>query len=259
MIEKKEDALVFAFPEVHRDARCTVAFQRTLRLPDGSGDQPLPPGLGRFRLSDAPSCRGSLPGHQLQDGILFPMYQSEALLVVFIGWYPCAIKVTSRGRNVLTGRMSVDDRLWRPADYVTFPRHPWMEWFCLGRSEARQFVADTLDNNGEKAALSDMTISMHPMKKTDFEAYREERAAAVSAGCKRGDGGAINRSSWEITAGASCTVYPVNTSVFRSITGRNPEGTPPGREDYRLAGIPWRETYGADEKYLSVSDAAAVC
>lgn len=50
MITLKNDRLEFRFPEVHRDARCTIEFQRTLRIPDDDRDYPLPPGLGRFPL-----------------------------------------------------------------------------------------------------------------------------------------------------------------------------------------------------------------
>ncbi len=34
MIELKDDALEFSFPEVHPEARLRVEFQRTLRIPD---------------------------------------------------------------------------------------------------------------------------------------------------------------------------------------------------------------------------------
>ena len=30
MIELKNDSLVFSFPEVHKDAKLTISFQRTL-------------------------------------------------------------------------------------------------------------------------------------------------------------------------------------------------------------------------------------
>ena len=38
MITLKDDSLEFRFPEVHRDARCTIEFQRTLRIPDDGRD-----------------------------------------------------------------------------------------------------------------------------------------------------------------------------------------------------------------------------
>jgi len=48
MIELKKDALVFSFPGVHPEAKLTIDFQRTLRIPDDDNTYPLPPGLGKF-------------------------------------------------------------------------------------------------------------------------------------------------------------------------------------------------------------------
>ena len=60
MIEIKDDALVFAFPEVHPEAKLRIDFQRTLRIPDDGKDYPLPPGLGRFPIkARGRSRRGS--------------------------------------------------------------------------------------------------------------------------------------------------------------------------------------------------------
>ncbi|NIM97041.1 MAG: hypothetical protein GTO24_02815 [candidate division Zixibacteria bacterium] len=50
MIELKDNALEFSFPDVHADARVVIDFQRTLRIPDDNNNYPLPPGLGRFPL-----------------------------------------------------------------------------------------------------------------------------------------------------------------------------------------------------------------
>jgi hypothetical protein len=37
MIELKKDSLVFTFPEAHPDAKFTIDFQRTLRIPQTLG------------------------------------------------------------------------------------------------------------------------------------------------------------------------------------------------------------------------------
>jgi hypothetical protein len=39
-----------SFPEVHPQAKLTIEFQRTLRIPDDDKTYPLPPGLGAFPL-----------------------------------------------------------------------------------------------------------------------------------------------------------------------------------------------------------------
>ena len=50
MIALEGDALIFRFPEVHDDARTSIEFERTLRIPDDGKHYPLPPGLGAFPL-----------------------------------------------------------------------------------------------------------------------------------------------------------------------------------------------------------------
>lgn len=59
----ENDALVFRFRAIDPEARFTLSFQRTLRIPDSDRDHPLPPGLGRFpprHAEDYPG--GSRPG-----------------------------------------------------------------------------------------------------------------------------------------------------------------------------------------------------
>ena len=51
MIELKQDALVFSFPEIHKDAVLRVKFQRTLRIPDDDREYSLPPDSAAFRSS----------------------------------------------------------------------------------------------------------------------------------------------------------------------------------------------------------------
>ena len=40
MIELTNDTLIFTFPEVHRQAKLSITFQRTFRVPD-DGNSPL--------------------------------------------------------------------------------------------------------------------------------------------------------------------------------------------------------------------------
>jgi hypothetical protein len=49
MITLETDRLVFRFPEVHADAKCTIEFQRTLRIPNDGKDYPLRPVSERSR------------------------------------------------------------------------------------------------------------------------------------------------------------------------------------------------------------------
>ena len=50
MIELQNDRLMISFPEIHDEARMSIDFQRTLRIPDDGQVHYLPPGLGDFPL-----------------------------------------------------------------------------------------------------------------------------------------------------------------------------------------------------------------
>src|SRR5215213_6736744 len=103
MIELLHDHLTFSFPEVHPGAKLSVAFQRTLRIPDDGRTYPLPPGLGNFPLRHVDDFAATVPpGWVDHGGVMMPMFQSEALWLLFQpgyvpnhGMYPCAIKVAA--------------------------------------------------------------------------------------------------------------------------------------------------------------------
>ena len=63
MIELRDHALEFSFPEVHPRARCQISFQRTLRIPDDNQPYPLPAGLGRFPLHHVDDYYRGFPRH----------------------------------------------------------------------------------------------------------------------------------------------------------------------------------------------------
>ena len=80
MIALQNDLSHFAFPEVHDEARCTIAFKRTFRIPDDGKDYPLPPGLGRFPLRHLDDAAERLPAQwRRRGGVTLPMHQAEAM------------------------------------------------------------------------------------------------------------------------------------------------------------------------------------
>ncbi len=84
MIQLKSNELVFDFPDVHEEARLTIDFQRTLRIPDDGTDYPLPPGLGSFPLAHVDDHADRVPATWLtHGGVMLPMYQSEAMWLSF--------------------------------------------------------------------------------------------------------------------------------------------------------------------------------
>ena len=68
MIELQHDQLTFSFPEVHPEAKLTIEFQRTLRIPDGDKTYPLPPGLGAFPLRHVDDHAANIPPAWLRHG-----------------------------------------------------------------------------------------------------------------------------------------------------------------------------------------------
>ena len=61
MIELRNHHLVFAFPEVHPDAKIKISFQRTLRIPDDNQAYPLSPGLGEFPMHHVDDFNDKVP------------------------------------------------------------------------------------------------------------------------------------------------------------------------------------------------------
>jgi hypothetical protein len=43
----EHNRLVFRFPQIEKEARFSIDFQRTLRIPDSDQTYPLPPGVNR--------------------------------------------------------------------------------------------------------------------------------------------------------------------------------------------------------------------
>jgi hypothetical protein len=141
MIELKHDSLVFSFPDVHPQAELTIDFQRTLRIPDDGNDYPLPPGLGKFPIEHVDDYGDRLPERwKKQGGVMFPMYQSEALWLNFNSDYikdrgtdyPFAIKVAAGKINAVTGDSWTDWLQRTPQDYMVSTEQPWLDGFSVG-------------------------------------------------------------------------------------------------------------------------------
>jgi hypothetical protein len=158
MIELRDDELVFSFPEVHAEARFSVSFQRTLRVPDDGREYPLPAGLGEFPLRHVDDYADTVPAAWLQrGGVLLPMHAAEAMWLNFGGRYPAALKVAAGKINAVDGakwstglhgpaRVQADDawpgRGRNPEqDYLALPDQPWMDGFNVADGQVRQFVA----------------------------------------------------------------------------------------------------------------------
>ena len=114
MIELKCDCLGFV-PDVHPDAVLDIGFQRTFRIPDDGKTYPLPPGFGDFPLRHVDDHADRVPPAWLaRGGVMLPMYQSEAMWLLFDPEY-------IHGRRRPATR---SPSRWRPARSTRSPVRP---------------------------------------------------------------------------------------------------------------------------------------
>ena len=288
MIELNNHLLTFQFPEVHSEAKCSIHFQRTLRLPDDNRVYPLPPGLGCFPLTHVDDLEDLIPEawHQ-HGGIFFPMYQSEAMWICFDTSYPFAIKVAAGKINAVTGGAWSNTLQQDPQDYLVIPEQPWLDGFAISKGKIRQFVAMPLGKGYTaeeqitgKAEHGGVQIIVYPMKKEAYQKIvaerREPRTAGMFAGvseydrCSQGldfdmglaPGGVMRQEiyedfygidSWEPAAFSRCYVHIANSKQYAKLTGNFPPTMPPTAKDYTEAGLPWFDYYSDNLKALSGS------
>ena len=120
----------------------TIAFQRTLRIPDDGRTYPLPAGLGAFPLRSLDDFPATAPASWLQrGGVVMPMDQSEALWISFSARYPCAVKIAAGKINAVSGAAWTAELHSEPQDYVVVPGQPWLDGFSVGAGLIRPFVA----------------------------------------------------------------------------------------------------------------------
>ena len=116
MITLECDRLVFRFPGTEANARFSICFQRTLRIPDSDETYPLPPGLGAFPLRHVDDYQASLPEQTIaRGGVILPIWQAEAMWLSFENHdpyydleFPVAVKVAAGKINAVSGET------WRP-------------------------------------------------------------------------------------------------------------------------------------------------
>ena len=185
MIELTHDQLTFSFPEVHPQARLTIEFQRTLRIPDDENTYPLPPGLGRFPVRHVDDHAAEVPAQWLQrGGAMLTMYQSEAMCLNFNSdtidqrWvsYPFAIKVATGKQCAVTGKAWADGLRRGPQNYIVAPEQPWLDGYVVEKGLIRQFVAMPLgagysaeEQITGKAEHGGLQLAVYPMKREVFE------------------------------------------------------------------------------------------
>src|SRR5215218_6993575 len=123
----------------------SIAFHRTLRIPDDGGHYPLPPSLGHFPVHRVEDYAERVPkSWRAHGGVFIPMYQREAAWLSFspIDWGPQAVKVAVGMVNAVSGDpWSEAIVAGREQDYLVCPPQPWLDGINAGDAVVRQFVA----------------------------------------------------------------------------------------------------------------------
>lgn len=276
MIELKNDALTIHCPDVHEQANLTIDFQRTLRIPDDGREYPLPAGLGRFPLRHVDDHPGTVPGRWIEHGgVMLPMYQAEALWILFRGGYPFALKIAAGKINAVTGEEYRDGLHRDPQDYLVAPDQPWLDGYCVERGVIRQFVAMPLgagysaeEQITGRGTVGGLQIVAYPLQPEAYERYAKRfrsmmfgtvgmssKLAYVGSDMGLAPGGRMRQEifrdtfaleDWDQRHRARCFIHIANAPQWRAITGETPPTAPITAADYQSHGIPWFDYYAAD-------------
>lgn len=263
------DRLVFEFPEVHADAELTVSFHRTVRVPDDGRKYPLPPSLGRFPL------------HIAEDGLVLPVWQSEACWIKFDSRYPFLVKVGAGRIDAVTGKSWSKAPDFEAGNYFEVPAQPWIDGFCVEQGTVRQFVAAPLgagytveEQLGAGPAVGGVQIVAYPMRpdlweeRKKVEALRPMQAfGAPSAPMGFGAGGTIEQGiaapvepgdAWDLDHRSAVHVRLANSAEWEALTGSPPPTEPISAAEYTERGFPWFELYDENVARQGSSALAAV-
>ena len=284
MIFLEDDQLETRCPEVHEKARCSISFQRTLRIPDDGREYHLPPGLGCFPLRHLDDYAERLPGEWVRrGGVIMPMFQAEAMWLNFDGHngYPFALKIATGKICALTGENWINHLNTDPQDYLVLPDQPWLDGYSVEKGVVRQFVAMplgkgyTVEEQLQGAAQhGGLQISAYPMKAERYEEMKDGRHAEMEMdsmiaysplddGMGLAPGGRMRQEIYEDLHGLDvwdqrhpvrCFIAIANTVQWMAITGEHPPIKPPTAEDYTNAGLPWFDYYDAEHEAVSGSD-----
>jgi hypothetical protein len=215
MIELRDDELVFSFPKVHAEARFSVSFQRTLRVPDDGREYPLPAGLGEFPLRHVDDFADQVPEAWMRrGGVLLPMHAAEAMWLSFGGRYPAALKVAAGKINAVDGaswstglhgpaRVQADDSWLRRGrspeqDYLALPDQPWLDGFNVADGQVRQFVAMPLGRGHTaeeqltgRADVGGLQLLAYPLRAELYRPTYHRLTAAPYLACDAPESGAM--------------------------------------------------------------------
>jgi hypothetical protein len=267
--------------EIRIGKRFSVAFQRTLRIPDDGGTWPLPPGLGRFPLLRVADLAGRVPaGWKRRGGAILPMYQSEALWLAFDGasWKPNAVQVGIGGVNAVSGGAWDEGLSADPQNYLVCPDQLWLDGINAGAGVIRQFVAmplgtgttveAQLTGREEVGGIQIRAFEPKPGRfpdkppRAEPEITLESMAPMMSPAMGLGAGGRMQQKiypdpygldTWDPGNSGEVFVHIVNSEQYEELTGHPPPPTPVSAAAYTEHGLPWFALYEEDKGDVAAS------
>ncbi len=259
--------------------RFTVAFQRTLRVPEDGRVYPLPPGLGRLPIHPVEALAGPA-GAALREvgGFFIPLYQREAVWLGFGGghWKPNAVQVGAGEVNAVSGGAFDDPLSDAPQNYLVCPQQPWLDGINAGAGQIRQFVALPLADPRTVEAQLRGQVTPAGLRLRVFEPqpgrfpggppperHGPQRAAGALG---LGAGGRIEQrlyqdafglGSWDLRSARTVSIHLIDSRSFRALTGQPPPDSPLDAAAYARHGLPWFSIYDEDLPGLPAAPALA--
>lgn len=258
--------------EVRIGPRFSVAFQRTLRIPDDADNYPLPPGLGRLEVHEVDEVSDRAPS-QWRDrpGVFITLYRREALWLAFSGawWKPNAVQVGVGGVNAISGEPWDIPLATDPQNYLVCPDQPWLDGINVGPGLVRQFVATPLGAGDSveaqltgretRGGIQLRVFEPKPGRFPDEEPPRDPTEVVRPMASPRrgadmglGAGGLMRQriypdtygiEAWDASSATELEVHILNADQYTKVTGRPPPPSPVSAATYTEYGLPWFDLY----------------
>lgn len=252
-------ALTFTFPELGRDARLHVTFQRTLRTPTRSEDAARP-----AATAPCASPRALPTGTHTRRS---PMWQSEATWLDFSSphLHPFLVMVGVDGVNAISGEVFTGVPDFDAGDYLEVPTQPSLASHrgpAGGGFDDQQFLAPSTRTVGDGRRLGTLVqLAVIPMRADAWARRRRHRPSApgtcVLCDISRAErerahprlaaplvtGPLESVDTWHPTISDAATVRIVNSIAWRSMTGEPVPRAAPTSADYAAHSLPWHPVF----------------
>ena len=212
MITTNSNKLNFEFlPKKGKDkspnAKISIGFERTIRVPDDNKRHYLPPSLGNFPIKHIEDYDlGSKNKLKKRGGVLIPMFQADALWLDFThdDYYslvedfnincssPIALKVATGKICAISGNTWSEGLSEKTQNYIVLPEQPWLDGYNDSKGSVRQFVAAPLGKGltVEKQLtgneeIGGIQIQAFPLKKKYYDRLISKRLEEAKVRAKR--------------------------------------------------------------------------